>query len=261
MDELEQRVGFSLHGHVGVLTLQHHEQHNALSPMQVKAILAAHTQSRLQKARALVITSSDKFFSAGADIHEFLKGQLLNPDVPVGEHAPFSLFKTLIEDPRPIIAAVNGAALGGGVELVLSSDLVIASKAAKFGMPEIGLGVLPRTAIVRLSEIIGRRRAMEMILMRRRITAEEALSWGLINRMVEPENLLSESIAWANEIITAPPGIIGAVKRHLGRVDPEDWTAMHELLRAMDPNEWREGLTAFKDKRAMDFEPFWQAKT
>ena len=143
MDELEQRVGFSLHGHVGVLTLQHHEQHNALSPMQVKAILAAHTQSRLQKARALVITSSDKFFSAGADIHEFLKGQLLNPDVPVGEHAPFSLFKTLIEDPRPIIAAVNGAALGGGVELVLSSVWVFCREPPLCGCRRSLAGVEP----------------------------------------------------------------------------------------------------------------------
>jgi enoyl-CoA hydratase/carnithine racemase len=253
-----QRVSFAMHGHVGVLTMQHHEQHNALSPLQVKAFLAAHAESLAQHARALVITSSDKHFCAGADINEFLKGQLLDPNAPVGEYAPMVLFKTLIEDSRPIIAAVNGAALGGGVEVVLCSDLVLASSAAKFGMPEISLGVLPRTATVRLSEIIGRRRALEMILTRRRIDAQEALSWGLINRVCQDEHLVSDAIALANDIITAPPTIIGAVKRNLGRINPKDWQAIHQLLGEMDPREWREGLTAFKEKRPVDFEQFWQ---
>ena len=260
LEQNSQRVGFAMHGHVGVLTMQHHEQHNALGPLQVKAFLAAHAQSRSQKARALVITSSDKHFCAGADINEFLKGQLLNPQAPVAEYAPMVLFQTLIDDSRPIIAAVNGAALGGGVEVVLCSDLVLATPAAKFGMPEISLGILPRTATVRLSEIIGRRRALEMILTRKRIDANEAVSWGLINRVCEPEHLLSDSIALANDIISAPPTIIGAVKRNLGRVDPNDWQAIHHLLGEMDPKEWREGLSAFKEKRSVDFDQFWQAK-
>jgi enoyl-CoA hydratase/carnithine racemase len=205
LEQNSQRVGFAMHGHVGVLTMQHHEQHNALGPLQVKAFLAAHSQSLTQKARALVITSSDKHFCAGADINEFLKGQLLNPQAPVSEYAPMVLFKTLIDDSRPIIAAVNGAALGGGVELVLCSDMVLATPAAKFGMPEISLGILPRTATVRLSEIIGRRRALEMILTRRRVDANEALTWGLINRAVPASEFEAAVEDYVTALVELPP--------------------------------------------------------
>ena len=121
----------------------------------------------------------------------------------------------------------------------------------------MGLGLLPRTAIVRLSEIIGRRRSLELILTRCRIDASTALSWGLINKVCEPEHLLQEAIQYANNIISAPPTIIGAVKRNLGKLNLTDWDAIHELLREMDPNEWQEGLISVKEKRSADFDKFW----
>jgi enoyl-CoA hydratase/carnithine racemase len=247
------RVEFALRGRVGVLTMGDTEHFNALSPPQVAAFLKAIEESKA--ARALVIVSSAKHFCAGADIKEFLKGDLLDPKKQAPATSPVNLFRALIDDPRPVIAGVDGLAMGGGVELTLACDLVLATDKARFALPELGLGLIPRTALARLPEVVGRRRALELILTRRRFDAAEALALGLINRVVE--NVLEASVALAEEIITAPPGAIAAVKRNLGRVPPGDWEAIHALLAHLRPEEWREGLTAFADKRKPDYESFW----
>jgi enoyl-CoA hydratase/carnithine racemase len=248
------RVAFSLRGKVGVLTMQDTEHFNALSPPQVSAMLDALKQSG--EARALVIVSAAKHFCAGADIKEFLKGELLDPNRPAPETSPVNLFRALTDDPRPVIAAVDGLAMGGGVELTLSSDIVLVTDKARFALPELGLGLVPRTALARLPEIVGRRKALELILTRRRMTADEAVALGLANQKVD--NALEAAVTLAEEIITAPPGAIAAVKRTLGRVPPGDWAGIHSLLAHLDPAEWREGLTAFAEKRTPDFERFWK---
>ena len=257
MDNASKRVSFELRGHVGIVSMQDAERFNALAPPQVAALLAALEESRRAQARALVIVSSVKHFCAGADIKEMLKGELLDPGRPLPAHSPIAVFRALIEDPRPVIAAVDGLAMGGGVELTLCSDLVLATERARFAMPELTLGLLPRTALVRLPEVVGRRRALELILTRRRFDAAEALAMGLVNRIVDSAGLLDAALALAKEIVTAPPGAIAAVKRNLGRVSPGDWEGLHGLLAHMRPAEWREGLTAFSEKRAPDYERFW----
>jgi enoyl-CoA hydratase/carnithine racemase len=248
------RVQFSLRGHVGLITMQDAEHFNALSPPQVDAFLSALKGSG--QARALVIVSAAKHFCAGADIKEFLKGDLLDPSREAPATSPVNLFRALIDDPRPIIAAVDGLAMGGGVELTLSCDLVLVTDKARFALPELGLGLVPRTALARLPEIVGRRKALELILTRRRLTADEAVALGLANQKVE--NALEAAVKLAEEIISAPPAAIAAVKRNLGRVPPGDWQAIHALLAHLDPAEWREGLTAFAEKRTPDFDRFWK---
>jgi enoyl-CoA hydratase/carnithine racemase len=248
------RVEFSPRGHVGVLMMGDTEHFNALSPPQVQAMLDALSQSKA--ARALVIASSAKHFCAGADIKEFLKGELLDPNRPAPATSPVNLFRALIDDPRPVIAAVDGLAMGGGVELTVSCDIVLASEKARFALPELGLGLVPRTALARLPEIIGRRKALELILTRRRVTADEAVALGLVNQKVD--NPLEAALKLAEEVITAPPGAIAAVKRTLGRVPAGDWAGIHGLLANLDPAEWREGLMAFAEKRTPDFERFWK---
>jgi enoyl-CoA hydratase/carnithine racemase len=203
-----------------------------------------------------VVVSAAKHFCAGADIKDFLKGELLDPNRPAPATSPVNLFRALIDDPRPVIAAVDGLAMGGGVELTLACDLVLVTDKARFGLPELGLGLIPRTALARLAEVVGRRKALELILTRRRITADEAVSLGLANQRVE--NALEAAVKMAEEIITAPPAAIAAVKRNLGRIAPADWEAIHALLAGLDPAEWREGLTAFSEKRTPDFERFWK---
>jgi len=248
------RVQFSLRGRVGLITMQDTEHFNALSPPQVTAFLSALKESG--EARALVIVSAAKHFCAGADIKEFLKGDLLDPRRPAPETSPVNLFRALIDDPRPVIAAVDGLAMGGGVELTLSCDLVLVTDKARFALPELGLGLIPRTALARLAEVVGRRKALELILTRRRITADEAVAMGLANQKVD--SALEAAVKLAEEIITAPPAAIAAVKRNLGRVPAGDWEAIHGLLAHVDPAEWREGLTAFSEKRTPDFERFWK---
>jgi enoyl-CoA hydratase/carnithine racemase len=250
------RVALTLRGRIGVLTMQDTEHFNALAPAQVQAMLDALRDSGA--ARALVIASSAKHFCAGADIKEFLKGELLDPNRPAPATSPVNLFRALIDDPRPIIAAVDGLAMGGGVELTLSCDIVLASEKARFALPELGLGLVPRTALARLPEVIGRRRALELILTRRRLKPDEALAMGLVSRLAPSAGLLEEAVKLAEEIITAPPGAIAAVKRTLGRVPAGDWEAIHALLAQLDPAEWREGLSAFAEKRTPDFERFWK---
>lgn len=250
-----ERVDFALRGHVGVLTMGDAEHFNALSPLQVSAFLAAMERSRSEGARALVIVSSVKHFCAGADVKAFLKGELLDPTRAAPATSPVNLFRALIDDPRPVIAGVDGLAMGGGVELTLSCDLVLATDKARFALPEIGLGLIPRTALARLPEVVGRRKALELILTRRRLDAAEALALGLVNRIVENTDA---AVALAEEIIAAPPGAIAAVKRNLGRVSPDDWHGVHGLLAHLRPEEWREGLTAFSEKRAPDYERFWK---
>jgi enoyl-CoA hydratase/carnithine racemase len=257
-DATAPTASLSMKGHIGLITMCDPARHNALASGHVRALLAAIAESKRRQARALVITSSVKNFCAGADIAELLAGKLLEPG-PKDDNAdtPVKLFKTLLDDPRPVICAIDGLALGGGVELALSSDLVFASDNARFAMPELGLGVLPRTALVRLPEIVGRRKAMELILTRRKFTAHEAVAMGLVNRLVDSDDLVQAALDTAAEIITAPPAAIAAVKRRLGRVTPGVWQEFDSLLGEMDPGEWREGLGAFADKRAADFDRFW----
>jgi len=258
VSDASQRVELTLRGRVGVLTMRDAEHFNALSPPQVAALLSALEESRRQSARALVLASSAKHFCAGADIKEFLKGELLDPKRPAPPTSPVNLFRALIDDPRPVIAAVDGLAMGGGVELTLSCDLVLASDRARFALPELGLGLLPRTALARLPEIVGRRKALELILTRRRLTADEALAMGLVNRVVDGAGLVDAAVKLAEEVVSAPPAAIAAAKRNLGRVSPADWEGIHALLAHLDPAEWREGLTAFSEKRPPDFERFWK---
>jgi len=252
------RVQFSMRGRIGLLTMQDAEHFNALAPAQVRAMMDALEESRRQEARALVIVSAAKHFCAGADIKEFLKGELLDPKRPAPATSPVNLFRALIDDPRPVIAAVDGLAMGGGVELALSCDLVLVTDKARFALPELGLGLVPRTALARLPEIVGRRKALELILTRRRLSADEAVALGLANQKVDGAALVETALKTAEEIVTAPPAAIAAVKRNLGRVPPSDWEAIHALLAHLDPEEWREGLTAFAEKRTPDFERFWK---
>lgn len=253
----ESRVAFGKHGHVGVLTMQDTQHHNALAPAQVDALLQGLERSKAEGARALVIVSADKHFCAGADIRELLKGDLLDPRIPPAHNAPMMLFRALLEDPRPVILGIDGLAMGGGLEMTLVADLVLATPRARFGLPELGLGVLPRTALARLPEIVGHRKAMELILTRRVLDAAEAQAIGLVNRLVPPEELLDTAIAVGEGIVTAPPAAVSAAKRTLGRVDPADWKAIHETLGRMDPREWREGFTAFLEKRKPEYDAFW----
>lgn len=192
------------HGAVAVITLNRPKARNALN----RALLAAlHEQLREAVAddsvRAIVLTGNGPAFCAGADLREALD----TPPGPDGFWMQYErsgqsleLHRLLPKLPKPVIAAVNGFALGGGCGVAMSCDLVIASDQATFGYPEVAQGLVAAMVMVSLSRIVGRRQALDLLLTGRKLTPDQALELGLINRVVPHDELLQQAIAYAEEV-------------------------------------------------------------
>jgi enoyl-CoA hydratase/carnithine racemase len=250
-------VSYELRDGIAVLWLDDPARRNALSRAIVSGMFAALARSREDNARAIVVAGRGKAFCAGANIDDLRDGWMegREPDTD-----PTRLFQALSEEPRIVIAAVHGAALGGGFELTLACDLVVASAEAFFALPELGVGVIPNTAAARLQKIVGSRVALELILTRRRLTGAEAAKLGLVNKVVDaPVDVVAEAVALATQIVSqAGPGAIAAAKRaHHGHA-PTDWERVRATLTDVPRPEWQEGLDAFAEKRAPDFNRFWK---
>jgi enoyl-CoA hydratase len=246
-------------GHIAVLTLDDPPRRNALSRNLVTACLAALEQSRREGARAVIIAASGKVFCAGANIDDLKSGWMSGADDPTD---PVRLFRALAEDSRPTIAAVQGGALGGGCELTLSCDLVVAGPAAYFCLPELGHGVIPNTGVARLQQVVGARRAREIIMTRRKVGAEEALAIGLVNRLEPTRDLVESAMELAETIIGGcPPGALTAAKHHIAAHGATDWERVLSSPRDVPSVEWQEGLRAFDERRKPDYEQFWAALT
>jgi enoyl-CoA hydratase len=208
--------------------------------------------------RAIILTGSgEKAFVAGADIKEFA-------DFSVTEGKDLSkfghdlLFNFLEDLSIPVIAAVNGFALGGGLELAMSSHIRIASEKARMGLPEVSLGVIPGYGgTQRLAQLVGRGKAMEMITTAAMINAAEALQWGLVNHVVAPEELMSKAREIAEKICAnSGMAIASAIKSvnanydvNLNGYDVE----IEEFGQCFGTEEFKEGTTAFLEKRKPNF--------
>ncbi|KYF58112.1 enoyl-CoA hydratase [Sorangium cellulosum] len=194
-------------GAVAVLTIDRADRRNALSR---DALLAFGRLGRElagdPEVRAIVITGAgDKAFCAGADLKE---RQGMSPD---DVRRQVGLYRTelgvLARSPKPVVAAINGVAFGGGLELALICDLRVAAPHAELALPETSLGIIPGAGgTQRLPRVVGEARAKEMILLGRRLTAPEALAWGLVNR-VSPEGapVVDDAIAWIEPIASGAP--------------------------------------------------------
>lgn len=255
-------VRFERRGTVGLITLAKPDRHNALAADLVADLLATLDRPEARQAAALVIAGDGPSFCAGADIGDLLDAGWMTPapsgTTPIGP-TPMDLFERLDGHPRPTIAAVHGRALGGGFELSLCCDLVVAAADAVFALPELGLGVVPNTGLARLAQIAGPRHALDLILTRRRIGAEEAAALGLVSRVVPPGSAVDAAVELARAITDgAPPGAVATVKRAVRRAAPLDWTAVRTMLAELPPGEWAEGLGAFRDRRRPDYSEFWR---
>lgn len=197
---------------IATVTLNRPQQLNALSSALIKELAEAIESLDLDpEVRAIVLTGGEKVFAAGADIREMAEAMPFDE----GLRSRFSYRDRdrLNKISKPIIAAVSGYALGGGCELAMSCDIIIASETARFGQPEVNLGVIPGSGgTQRLTRTVGKYRTMEMVLTGDFLSANDAERLGLVNKVVPGELLLEEAKAVAKKIAAKPPLAIRLAK-------------------------------------------------
>ncbi|MBW9112321.1 enoyl-CoA hydratase [Rhizobium cauense] len=243
-------------GAVGLITLNRPQALNALNSTVLKELLQAYEAFQADDAvGAMVLTGSERAFAAGADIKEM---QPLSY-VDVYSRDLMSGWDDVAKVRKPVIAAVSGFALGGGCELAMMCDIIIASETAKFGQPEITLGVIPGMGgSQRLTRAVGRYKAMDLILTGRMMDAAEAERAGLVSRVVAPERLLDEALEAAAKIASlSRPSVLmakEAVNRALETTLDEGLRFERRLFHSLFSTEdQKEGMTAFIEKRKPAF--------
>jgi enoyl-CoA hydratase len=247
----------SKEGMLGIITLNRPQAMNALSTKLVTELISALNEfEKDDEVRCLVITGSEKAFSAGADIGEMADATAVK--MTMSGHF-FPLWDRVSRYPKPIVGALSGFVLGGGLELAMSLDVMVASETAQFGQPEINIGVMPGGGgTQRLARAVGKYKAMEMILTGERIGAEEAKTLGLVNRVVPRGAYLEEAKKVANEIATKSPVAIRLAKMavnkafEMGLTQGMDFERelFYMLFASEDKNE---GTKAFMEKRKPEF--------
>ncbi len=248
-------------GAIALLTLDRPARLNALDPGLIAALMAALDGIEADASiQAVVLTGSGRrAFSAGADIHAFTpvieSEAALRDFVRRGQ----ALTARIEAFPKPVICAVNGLAYGGGCEVVEAAPLAVAADHARFAKPEIRLGFPPPFGgTQRLARLVGRKRALAMILTAEPISAEEALAMGLVNRVVPAEVLLDTAMAMAGAISAHSPlavaASLAAVTRGLNLSIAEGLAVEEAAFARMLPTaDLREGLAAFREKRPPEF--------
>lgn len=204
---------------------------------------------------AVVLSGNEKAFAAGADIKEMAEKSTMDMYL----EDKFSVWDTVKKIKKPIIAAVSGFALGGGCELAMMCDMIVASDTAQFGQPEIKIGVMPGAGgTQRLTRAVGKARAMEMVLTGKFISAEEAMQIGLINKIIPVESYLEEALKLASEIAQMPPIAVQLAKESVLKsfeTSLEEGLAyerknFYMLFSSLDQ---KEGMKAFIEKRKAEF--------
>ena len=239
-------------GPVAIVTMNRPQQMNALSYGLVKELaLAMESLDQEPEIRAIVVTGGEKVFAAGADIKEMADAGP-GDEVLQGRLA----FRDRINKiTKPVIAAVSGFALGGGCELAMSCDIIIASETARFGQPEVNLATIPGSGgTQRLTKAVGKYKAMELVLSGEAISASEAERLGLVNKVVPVELLIEEAKGIAKKIAAKPPLAVKVAKEAILKA----WNApldqglefeRESFYRLFGSEDRKEGMKAFLEKR------------
>lgn len=244
---------------VGIVQLDRRGGANALSSaMLVELMDALRSFDRSEEVGAMVVAGSKRIFSPGADVREMQDAGV----VELMMDDRIALFHDIRAIKKPVVAAVCGYCLGGGNELAMACDLIVAGENALFGQPEINLGVIPGAGgTQRLTRAVGKALAMEMVLNNRHLSAAEARQCGLVNRVVPVERCLDEAVSLAAEIAGKAPLAVRLAKEMVNRAYEttlrdgmeEERRAFYMLFASQDQ---KEGMAAFLEKRA----PEWQGK-
>ena len=241
---------------VALCRLDRPDARNALSPELMDELASAVEGFDADDGiRCIVVAGSDEAFAAGADIASLAERTFQEALV----HPASSFWSRMADCRTPLVAAVSGWALGGGCELALICDLIVASETAEFGQPEITLGIIPGGGgTQRLTRVIGKQRAMELVLTGRRFTAEEARQWGLVNEVAPEGEWLERAMDLAGRIARRPPIAVRLAKQAVLAADETALGAgldqerrLYELTMATEDKA--EGTRAFLEKRKPDF--------
>ncbi len=247
-----QHILVSKEGPIGIVRLNRPKVLNALSLDLVRELVEALEElDKDHSVYVIIITGDEKAFAAGADLKEMSDATPVS--LLLGRR--FEYWDRFRKISKPIIAAVSGYCLGGGNELAMNCDIIIASETASFGQPEVNVGIMPGAGgTQRLPRLVGKQKAMEMILIGKSISADEAYRIGLVNRVVPVESLMDEAKKMANEIASKPPISVRAAKEAI--LKAQDTTlevgldferkAFYTLFATEDA---REGMKAFLEKR------------
>lgn len=245
--------------HIGLITINRPSKLNALNVATIKELhLAFKTLDENHEIRAIIITGEgEKAFVAGADISEFAHFSV-EEGAQLAQQGQELLFDFVANLRTPVIAAINGFALGGGLELAMSCHIRIASGNAKMGLPEVSLGVIPGYGgTQRLPQLVGKGRAMELIMTAGMLSADDALKFGLVNHVVQFDELLDFARELAAKIAkNSPTAISQAIKAvNANFTDGVDGfkTEIKSFGKCFGTEDFKEGTTAFLEKRKADF--------
>ncbi len=242
--------------HIALIRLNRPKELNALNLQLMQELKSALIElDNDENVRCIIITGNEQAFAAGADIKQ-MEGK--NP-IDMLKIDQFETWDQIRKTKKPIIAAVAGFALGGGCELCMTCDMIVAGESAKFGQPEIKLAIMPGAGgTQRLTHAVGKALAMEMVLTGRFISAQEALSAGLINKVVPDELYLDEAVKLAGEIVIQSPVAVRLAKESVLKsfetgLQEGLYFERKNFYMCFSSEDQKEGMKAFVEKRKAEF--------
>ena len=243
-------------GHVGIVRLNRPEVLNALSLELMKKLVAQlEAYDDDPNIHAILLSGSERVFAAGADITDMADASTFE----MYNRKQFARWERIKKISKPIVAAISGYALGGGCELAMHCDIIVASETAKFGQPEINIGIMPGAGgTQRLTRAVGKAVAMDVVLSGRFLSAREALSAGLVSRVVPKENFYDEALRIAHVLAEKPPLALRLAKESVLKAHEMSLSDGLEYERKLfymlfATEDQKEGMQAFIEKRRPEF--------
>jgi enoyl-CoA hydratase len=254
-----KNILFRIESAVGLITINRTNQLNALNNETIEELHQQFEEIKNDKNIKVIIISGegDKAFVAGADIKEFANFSKEQGE-KLAKNGQVKLFNLIENFSKPVIAAINGFALGGGLELAMACHIRIASENAKMGLPEVSLGLIPGYGgTQRLAQLIGKGKAFELITTAQMISSKEALEYGLINHLESQDNLIQKCIEISRQIMKNSPNAIAAAIKSINAGYNKDLNGYNEEIESFgncfESNEFIEGTQAFLEKRRANF--------